>query len=97
MHLDDFSDFSDDSDAAAEGLDFSWVKMRGDGNCLFHALAHQDGADGAALRAEVAEFLVEHAAAQGVFADSWLEEADMLNGDPRSCWGGDTSIVACRC
>ena len=95
MYRHNFSDdFSDDSDAAPEAPYLERVKMKGDGNCLFHALAHQDGSDGAALRAEVAEFLVQHAADQGVFADSWLEEADVLGGDPRSCWGGDTSIVA---
>ena len=74
--------------------DLQLIKMAGDGNCLFHALAYNEGEDGAALRAAVAEFLVEEALNQGVVADAWLEESDMLQSDPARCWGGEVSIVA---
>ncbi|CAE7396942.1 RRM3, partial [Symbiodinium sp. CCMP2456] len=73
---------------------FRLIKMPGDGNCLFHALSHDDDGDGAALREEVRDFLEEQAANQEEFEESWLEEAELLDEDPATAWGGDASILA---
>ena len=67
------------------------VKVDGDGDCLFHALAFVDGYDGGALRIEVAEFLEQHAHAQAGFQEEWLLEAAKLR---RNKWGGHTVIAA---
>ncbi|CAE7250581.1 pfh1, partial [Symbiodinium natans] len=74
--------------------DFRIVKMKGDGNCLFHALSLHEGGDAAALREELAEFLEERSAEQDEEEEIWLEEAAILRGDPAHCWGGDTSVLA---
>ena len=67
------------------------IKVQGDGDCLFHALAFCSGSDGGALRIEVADFLEEEALNQAGFEEAWLEEADKIR---RSEWGGHTAITA---
>ena len=67
------------------------VKVVGDGDCLFHALAYFDGSDGGALRIDVADFLEEEAVNQAGFAGEWLNEADKLRSYK---WGGHTAIIA---
>ena len=69
--------------------------MRGDGNCLFHALAHKNQERGVDLREQIIRFLEQNAVHQEheEQADSWLREADYLRSDPYN-WGGDTAIVA---
>lgn len=67
------------------------IKVQGDGDCLFHALAFCSGSDGGALRIEVADFLEEEALNQAGFEEAWLEEADHIR---RSEWGGHTVITA---
>ena len=54
------------------------IKVQGDGDCLFHALAFCSGSDGGALRIEVADFLEEEALNQDGFEEAWLEEADKI-------------------
>ena len=67
------------------------VPVAGDGNCLFHALGYLDVRDGAALRNEVAAFMVDQACSQHGFEDAWLEEAEELQ---QGTWGGHTAITA---
>lgn len=67
------------------------VPVAGDGNCLFHALGYLDARSGAALRNEVAAFMVEQACMQTGFEEAWLEEADELL---QGTWGGHTAITA---
>ena len=67
------------------------VPVAGDGNCLFHALGYLDARDGAALRNEVAAFMVDQACSQEGFEDAWLEEAEELQ---QGTWGGHTAITA---
>ena len=67
------------------------VPVAGDGHCLFHALGYLDGRDGAALRNEVAAFMVDEACNQAGFEEAWLEEADELL---QGTWGGHTAITA---
>ena len=67
------------------------VPVAGDGNCLFHALGYLDARDGAALRNEVAAFMVDQACNQHGFEEAWLEEADEL---AQGTWGGHTAITA---
>ena len=68
-----------------------YVPVAGDGNCLFHALAYLDGRDGAALRNEVASFMVDQACNQRGFEEAWLEEAEELL---QGTWGGHTAMTA---
>ena len=65
------------------------VPVAGDGNCLFHALGYLDARDGAALRNEVAAFMVDQACSQEGFEDAWLEEAEELRnlGGPHRHYG----------
>ena len=67
------------------------VPVAGDGHCLFHALGYLDGRDGAALRNEVAAFMVDEACNQAGFEEAWLEEADELL---QGTWGGTQAITA---
>ena len=67
------------------------VPVAGDGNCLFHALGYLDARDGAALRNEVAAFMVDQACSQEGFEDAWLEEAEELQ---QGTWGGHAAITA---
>lgn len=67
------------------------IKVEGDGDCLFHALASCTRSDGGALRIDVADFLEEEALNQSGFEEAWLEEADKIR---RSEWGGHTVITA---
>ena len=67
------------------------VRVAGDGDCLFHALARFDGSDGGALRIDVAEYMEAHAMEQRGFEEAWLREAGKLRA---SAWGGHTAIVA---
>ena len=69
----------------------SVVKVAGDGDCLFHALAFFDAYDGGALRIDVAEFMEAHAQAQIGYEGAWHREATKLRA---SKWGGHTVIVA---
>ena len=68
-----------------------YVPVAGDGNCLFHALGYLDGRDGAALRNEVAAFMVDQACNQRGFEEAWLEEAEELL---QGTWGGHTAMTA---
>ena len=74
------------------------VKMVADGNCLLHALACEGAlasADpGEALRLELIDFLSSHAAHQGPFEETWLEEAEYLQRGPESAWAGNVAILA---
>ena len=67
------------------------VKVEGDGDCLFHALAYFESGDGGALRIEVADFLEANALEQQGFEETWFREAEKLRA---SAWGGHTAIVA---
>ena len=67
------------------------IPVAGDGHCLFHALGCLDGRDGAALRNEVALFMLSKAPDQHGFVEVWYEEADELL---RGTWGGHTAIIA---
>ena len=67
------------------------VRVDGDGDCLFHALALHDNEDGAALRIDVANFMAAHAAEQEGFQEEWLEEVKKLRAYE---WGGATVIGA---
>ena len=67
------------------------VKVEGDGDCLFHALAYFGSGDGAALRIDVADFLEAHALDQHGFEEIWLQEAEKLRA---SAWGGHNAIIA---
>jgi len=69
----------------------SVVKVAGDGDCLFHALAFFDASDGGALRIEVADFMEAHAEEQNGFEAAWFREASKLRA---SKWGGHTAITA---
>ena len=69
------------------------VKMPGDGNCLFHALAHPTGENGLRLREEMAQFLETAASEQGDYEDDWRAESEYLREDPTH-WGGDTRLHA---
>ena len=67
------------------------MDVPGDGDCLFHALAHHAADDGAALRIEVANFMDEQAMNEDDFEGLWLEEAENLQ---KGSWGGDTAATA---
>ena len=67
------------------------VKVDGDGDCLFHALAFFDGSDGGALRIDVADFMEAEAVNQVGFEFEWLDEAEKLRENKR---GGHTAIIA---
>ena len=67
------------------------IKVVGDGDCLFHALAYFDDADGGALRIDVADFLEAEAVNQEGFEAEWLDEAEKLRENK---WGGHTAIIA---
>ena len=67
------------------------VKVAGDGDCLFHALAFLDNYDGGALRIELAEFMERHAHTQSAFQEEWLIEASKLRCNR---WAGHTVITA---
>lgn len=67
------------------------VKVQGDGDCLFHALAFHESGDGGALRIDVAEFMTQEAYAQEGFEAEWLSEAKKLREYE---WGGHTAITA---
>ena len=67
------------------------VKVEGDGDCLFHALAYFESGDGGALRIDVADFLEAHALEQDGFEETWLSEAEELRA---SAWGGHNAIIA---
>lgn len=70
------------------------VKMDGDGDCLFHALAYHLGAaeTGAALRDRVANYMEQEALEQPSWeSEYFLEEARSLRA---GAWGGTTAITA---
>ena len=67
------------------------VKMDGDGDCLFHALAYHLGAaeTGAALRDQVANYMEQEALEQPSWeSEYFLEEARSLRA---GVWGGTTA------
>ena len=72
--------------------------MVADGNCLLHDPAYEGAlasADpGEALRLELIDFLSSHAAHQGPFEETWLEEAEYLQRGPESVWAGNVAILA---
>ena len=72
------------------------VKMPGDGNCLFHALAHPTGENGLRLREEMAQFLETAASEQGDYEDDWRAESEYLREDPTH-WEGTPSSSPTRC
>ncbi|CAE7371814.1 anks1b, partial [Symbiodinium sp. CCMP2592] len=69
--------------------------MKGDGNCLFHALADKSHEEGEQVRTQIIQYLQENAASQEdeEQVGAWTEEAEYLESDPGH-WGGDTAIVA---
>ena len=70
------------------------VKVAGDGDCLFHALAHLAGNNepGSALRMRLANYMEEHAMdQQPEFQTVWFEEAESLRAGE---WGGMTAVTA---
>ena len=67
------------------------IKVAGDGDCLFHALAFFDFSDGAALRIEVADFMDTHAAEQAGFEEEWRREVVKLR---QNKWGGHNVVAA---
>ena len=67
------------------------IKVTGDGDCLFHALAFIDGYDGGALRIDVANFMEENAQGQPGFQEEWVREVGQLRA---SKWGGHTATIA---
>lgn len=70
------------------------VKMDGDGDCLFHALAYHLGAaeTGAALRDRVANYMEQEALEQPSWeSEYFLEKARSLRA---GVWGGTTAITA---
>ena len=69
------------------------VKMTGDGNCLFHALAYSSDTTGANLREKIIDFLEQAAPEQEHYEDTWLQESEYLRASQYN-WGGDTAIVA---
>ena len=77
--------------AAAAPKMMQVVKVAGDGDCLFHSLAHVDGSNGGALRIDVADFMEAHASEQDGFEEAWFREANKLRA---SAWGGHTAIIA---
>lgn len=66
------------------------VKVSGDGDCLFHALAYSEGCDGQALRLDVANFLEERAKDEAGFQEEMQREAEKLRAGR---WGGHTAIA----
>ncbi|CAE7300135.1 anks1b, partial [Symbiodinium sp. CCMP2592] len=70
-------------------------KMTGDGNCLFHALAHGSEENGVHLRALIIQYLEDNAASQEneEQVEAWYQEAEYLQSNA-SHWGGDTAIIA---
>ena len=66
------------------------VKVGGDGDCLFHALAFLDSYDGRALRFEVANFMTTHASTEPGFQQEMQDEAAKLRAGR---WGGHTAIA----
>ena len=68
------------------------VRMRGDGNCLFHALGFLDSVGGEAVRGNLADYMVAAAAKlDPAEASIWTDEAEALRGN---IWGGHTAIAA---
>lgn len=67
------------------------IKVVGDGDSLFHALASFHGGDGGALRIDVADFLEQEAVNQEGFEAEWLDEAEKLR---EYKWGGHTASIA---
>ena len=71
---------------------FQVVRMRGDGDCLFHALGFVDSMGGNLLRGTLVAFMREEATLlEPAEASIWTEEADALSGN---VWGGHTAIMA---
>lgn len=64
----------------SERVQVHWriVKVSGDGDCLFHALAYSDGCDGQALRFEVASFMDARAAGEAGYEEEMRREAAKL-------------------
>ena len=71
------------------------VKVEGDGNCLFHALAYHEGTCGESLKVEVVDYMENVMAMEDwAVTEEWLQEADRLRGDPMTNWGGEMAMVA---
>ena len=78
---------------AGQAPNIGWriVKVGGDGDCLFHALAFLDSCDGRALRIEVANFMHDQASTEVGFEEELRREAAKLRAGR---WGGHTAITA---
>eukprot|EP00913_Durusdinium_trenchii_P028882 g27080.t1 len=70
------------------------VKVAGDGNCLFHALALHEGIGGAELKTEVIDHMDIMAEEDSALREAWHGEADYLRGPEQSHWGGHMAIIA---
>lgn len=66
------------------------VKVSGDGDCLFHALAYADGGDGQALRLELANYMEAFADGEAGFQEEMRREAAKLRA---GTWGGHAAIA----
>ena len=77
--------------ATATAKTLAVMKVAGDGDCLFHALAFFDAYDGGALRIDVAEFMEAHAPNQAGYEGEWIREAKRLRARE---WGGHTVVTA---
>ena len=66
--------------------------MRGDGNCLFHALGFLDSVGGETVRGNLADYMVAEAVKlDPAEASIWTDEAEALR---HNIWGGHTAIAA---
>lgn len=70
------------------------VKVAGDGNCLFHALALHEGIGGAELKTEVIDHMDIMAEEDSALREAWHGEAGYLRGPEQSHWGGHMAIIA---
>ena len=71
------------------------VKVAGDGNCLFHALAMHEGVDSAALKIEIIDYMDNILAeADEAMREVWQEEAKHLRGNAQENWAGHMAMVA---
>ena len=68
------------------------VPVKGDGNCLFHALGFLDSVSGDELRDRVIDYMLMEVVNQPpAEASIWMEEADTLRSN---AWGGHTAVAA---
>lgn len=70
------------------------VKVAGDGNCLFHALALHEGIGSAELKTEVLDYMGIVAEEEPALREAWAAEADYLRSQEPGHWGGQMAIIA---